>query len=75
MRDILLCRFVFQGINHWAHVGAIGTGLPIGFLLGYEERKRGSPLHKIPATGCLLVKVVIVLLWAVISVFYYHVFA
>ncbi|MDY6951879.1 MAG: rhomboid family intramembrane serine protease [Thermodesulfobacteriota bacterium] len=66
--------FIVPGINNWAHGGGIGAGILVGFLLGYEEKAGENAFHRALATGCFLVTVVI-LLWAVVSAFYYRLFA
>jgi rhomboid protease GluP len=58
--------FVIPGINNWAHAGGIGSGILMGFLLGYQEKGEERLFHKSLATGCLLITAA-VLLWAVVT--------
>jgi len=34
---------IVPGINNWAHGGGIFTGVVIGYLLGYREKKKETP--------------------------------
>jgi rhomboid protease GluP len=74
----VLGLFIFgllvPGINNWGHGGGIAAGIFLGFLLGYQERKRENQFHKILAMVCV-VATVAVLAWATISSFYYRLFA
>jgi rhomboid protease GluP len=58
-------------INNWAHAGGIAAGIGLGFLLGYQERRRENILHKMLAGG-LAVLTLLVLGWAVLSGIYYR---
>jgi len=68
--------FVFgllmPGINNWGHGGGIGAGVVLGLLLGYQERRRETLLHRIVAGGCVVLTVLI-LGWAVASSIFYRV--
>lgn len=59
------------GINNWGHGGGILAGIGVGFLLGYQEKKKENLIHKISAAGCAIVTVA-VLMWAVGSSVYYR---
>lgn len=63
--------FIFPGINNWAHGGGLAGGIALAFFLGYEERKRETSFHRTFANGCVAATVLI-LLWAVVSAFYYR---
>lgn len=71
----VLGLFIFgllvPGINNWGHGGGIAAGIFLGFLLGYQERKRENQFHKILASLCV-VATVAVLLWAILTSFYYR---
>jgi rhomboid protease GluP len=53
-------------INNWAHGGGMLAGIALGFLLGYQERKREKQGHKIAALCCVGITG-LVLLWALLS--------
>jgi len=56
---IFLFGFVVRGINNWAHGGGMVAGIILGFLLGYQERKRENLLHKLLAGLCMIVTIVV----------------
>jgi rhomboid protease GluP len=64
--------FVFgllvPGINNWGHGGGMVAGAVLGFLVGYEEKKRENIVHKILAALCVIISLV-TLMWATISGF------
>jgi rhomboid protease GluP len=60
-------------INNWGHGGGIAAGIGLGFLLGYQERKKENVLHKLVAGGCAVLTLVI-LGWAVVSGIYIRFF-
>jgi rhomboid protease GluP len=66
---IFLFGFFVPAINNWAHGGGMLAGVALGFLLGYQERKRERQVHKIAALCCVAVTG-LVLLWAILSSFY-----
>ena len=51
-------------INNWGHGGGIAAGIGLGFLLGYQERKKENIVHKLLAGGCAIITILI-LGWAV----------
>ena len=63
---------LMPGINNWAHGGGFLGGVALGFLLGYQERRRESLFHKVLAGMCAAATVVI-LAWAVTSGIYHRV--
>jgi rhomboid protease GluP len=71
---LFLFGFLVPGINNWAHGGGIGAGILIGFLLGYQEKKRENLLHRTMASVCILATAA-VLLWATGSAVYYRLIA
>jgi rhomboid protease GluP len=58
-------------INNWGHGGGIAAGIGLGFLLGYQERKKENIFHKLLAGGCAVLTLLI-LGWAVASGIYYR---
>ena len=61
-------------INNWGHGGGIAAGIGLGFLLGYQERKKENVSHKLLAGGCAIITILI-LGWAVLSGIYIRFFA
>ena len=60
-------------INNWGHGGGIAAGIVLGFLMGYQERKKENTFHKLLAVGCAIITVLI-LGWAVLSGIYIRFF-
>lgn len=69
---LFMFGFLIPGINNWAHGGGIAGGILLGFLLGYNERKKETYFHKILALSCI-VSTMLILIWAVASTFYYRI--
>jgi len=63
--------FLVPGINNWGHAGGIAAGALLGYLLGYNERKRETAFARTLASLCLAATAVI-LAWAVLTSFYYR---
>jgi rhomboid protease GluP len=63
--------FVVPGINNWGHAGGIAAGALLGYLLGYNERKRETAFARTLAALCLAATAVI-LAWAVLTSVYYR---
>ncbi len=68
---LFMFGLLVPGINNWGHGGGFLGGLFSGILLGYKEKKRETPFHKLLAAGCVLITAS-VLVWAVISTFLYY---
>ena len=66
---LVLFGFFFPGINNWAHGGGLIAGISAGFLLGYDEKKRETLIHRVLAWGCIGLTVII-LGWAVLQALY-----
>ena len=58
-------------INNWAHGGGIAAGIGLGFVLGYQERKKENIFHKLLAGG-LAVLTLLILGWAILSGIFYR---
>ena len=71
---LFLFGFVVPGINNWGHGGGIIGGIGLGFLLGYQEKRRENIFHKFLAGTCVLVTL-LVLVWAVGSAVFYKLVA
>ncbi|MBW1695329.1 MAG: rhomboid family intramembrane serine protease [Deltaproteobacteria bacterium] len=68
---IFVFGFLVPGINNWGHGGGILAGAVLGFLLGYEERRRETLWQKMLALGCIALTIG-VLVYAVASALYYR---
>ena len=58
-------------INNWAHGGGIAAGIGLGFVMGYQERKKENIFHKLLAGG-LAVLTLLILGWAILSGIFYR---
>ena len=67
---LFIFGFVVPGINNWGHGGGILAGIALGFLLGYQEKRRENLFHKMLAGTCALMTLG-VLVWAVASAVLY----
>ncbi len=65
---IFIFGFIVPGINNWGHGGGMAAGAVFAFLLGYKERRRETPVHRLLGLACGLVTV-LVLAWACLSAF------
>jgi rhomboid protease GluP len=63
---IFMFGFLVPAINNWAHGGGMFAGAALGFLMGYQERRREMHGHKIAALCCVFITG-LVLLWAIFS--------
>lgn len=66
---LILFGLVFPGINNWAHGGGLFSGMLLGRLLGYEERRRETDIHRALAFICAAATVA-VLGWALFTSLY-----
>ena len=62
--------FVVPGINNWGHGGGILAGVALGFMLGYQEKRRENLFHKMLAGACAVVTI-LVLIWTISSAAYF----
>jgi rhomboid protease GluP len=67
---LALFGFMIPGINNWAHGGGIASGIFLGFLMGYQEKRRENNLHRVVSIGCMVLTAG-VLLWAGVQAVYY----
>ena len=64
--SLFLFGFMMPGINNWAHGGGIISGILLGILLGYVEKRRETLLHKVLAIACGVATITF-LAWAVVG--------
>jgi rhomboid protease GluP len=69
---IFLFGLLVPGINNWGHGGGLLAGAILGFLLGYQERRKENLSHKLLAILCMIVTIV-VLGWSVAFGVYLHI--
>jgi rhomboid protease GluP len=60
---IFVFGFIVPGINNWGHGGGMAAGAALAYLLGYKERKRETPGHRLLALACGMITV-LVLAWS-----------
>jgi rhomboid protease GluP len=68
---IFLFGLVVPGINNWGHGAGMLAGAVLGYLLGYQERRRETFNHKLVSGICLIVTL-LTLGWALISGVFYR---
>lgn len=71
--SLFIFGFLVPGINNWGHGGGLVAGVVLAFLLGYQENRRETGLHRVVAACCVLATV-LVLGWAVLSSIFYQIF-
>lgn len=50
---IIIFGLVLPGIDNWGHVGGMVGGVSLGYLLGYQERRREALAHRLAGMACL----------------------
>jgi rhomboid protease GluP len=68
---IFIFGLLVPSINNWGHGGGMVAGAMLGFVLGYEERRRERLFHRILAGFCM-VATLFILLWAIGSGIYFR---
>ena len=66
---LFIFGLLMPGIDNWGHGGGMVAGAVLGFLLGYQERKRENLSHKFIA-GLLMIVTVAVLGYAIVTGIY-----
>jgi rhomboid protease GluP len=66
---LILFGLMIPGINNWAHGGGLLSGLLVGYLAGYEERRRENSVHRYLGFFSLAVTALI-LAWVLVRAFY-----
>ncbi|MBN1254781.1 MAG: rhomboid family intramembrane serine protease [Deltaproteobacteria bacterium] len=56
---IFIFGLLVPGIDNWGHGGGMLGGAILGFLLGYQERKKENLSHKLLAGVCMIVTAVV----------------
>ncbi|MCE5244637.1 MAG: rhomboid family intramembrane serine protease [Syntrophobacteraceae bacterium] len=67
---IFLFGFLVPGIDNWAHGAGLVSGILLGLLLGYNEKRREGFLDKTMAGVCALVTAAVLLLAVASGVYY-----
>jgi len=67
---IIVFGLVMPGINNWGHGGGMVCGVALGYLLGYQERRRESLSHRLVGMACLGMSG-LALAWGVVSSLFY----
>lgn len=68
---IFLFGFIVSGINNWAHGGGMVAGVLCGYWLEYQDQRGEQLWHKLLASTCMVVTVV-VLGWALATSLIYQ---
>ncbi len=66
---IFLFGLIVPDINNYGHGGGIAAGIFLGWILGYNEKKKENLLHIVLSYSCMVLTA-LVLIWAVFSVFF-----
>ena len=61
---------IVPGIDNWGHGGGIAAGIILGFLLGYQEKKSESRVHRLLAYSAAMLTIA-ALLMSIASGIYY----
>ena len=69
--SIALFGMIIPGINNWAHGGGMLAGILLAWLMGYQERRPATVLHRLVAVLCMAATAA-VLSWTVAGTLLYH---
>jgi len=64
--SLFIFGFLWPGINNWGHGGGILSGVVLGLLMGFNERKPESSLQRYLSVS-LAIATLMILAWAVIT--------
>ena len=59
---LVIFGLLVPGINNWAHGGGLISGITLGFLMSYNERRSETLPHRIFAAVCIILTAIILLL-------------
>jgi rhomboid protease GluP len=62
--SLFVFGLLFPGINNWAHGGGLVAGAALGWLLGYQETRRETSVHRLLGAICAVLTLA-VLVWGV----------
>lgn len=68
---IFLFGLAIPDINNYGHGGGLAAGIFLGWLLGYNEKKKEKLLHMVLSFSCMILTAAI-LIWTVVSAFSLH---
>lgn len=66
--SLVIFGFAIPNINNWGHGGGFAAGIVLGWLLGYNERKKENSFHML-LSSVLMAVTVIVIGWQMVSAF------
>ncbi len=70
---IFIFGALFSGVDNWAHAGGMASGVLLGYLVGYTEKRQETARHRYLANLCVWTTIA-VLFWAAGSGVYYRFF-
>ena len=68
---LFIFGLLIPGINNWGHIGGGIAGVLLGALLGYNEKKRETQVHRLLAGLCVSLTIA-VLGYAVVTAIFYR---
>ena len=64
--SLAVIGLLIPSINNWGHGGGVAAGIFLGWLLGYNERRRENIGHRVTAAVCVILTLG-VLTWSLVS--------
>jgi rhomboid protease GluP len=61
---LVLFGFLVPAINNWAHGGGLAAGVVLALILGYQEQREETTVHRMLGAACIFLTAAI-LVWAV----------
>ncbi|MBJ6724926.1 rhomboid family intramembrane serine protease [Geomesophilobacter sediminis] len=59
--SIFIFGIIVPGVNNWGHGGGLVGGIAMGMLLGYNEKRKETPVHRALALACGVITVAVLL--------------